>query len=88
MDSLLFLAVLIGTVWLCVWWLQDHRQPKRPWSPFDARHIGRQGQDAPESPGRRAGPLPRAWERAARGRGVPAGRSTPEPPPWRRRSGS
>ncbi len=92
MSSLLFLAVLIGTVWLCIWSLQDQRRPKRPWSPFDARHIGGEAQDAPEPPGRRAGPLPRAWQRGTwqRGttRGVPAGRPNPEPPPWRRRSGS
>lgn len=85
MDGLLFLGVLIGTTWLCVWSLQDHRGPKQPWSPFDARHIGDQG-NAPEPSGRRTGPPP-PWRRGPARRGV-AGRPTPEPPPWRRRSGS
>jgi hypothetical protein len=87
MDSLLFLAVLIGTTWLCFWSLQDQRGPKRPWSPFDARHIGDVAEDAPKPSGRRAGPSPRPWQRAAARRGA-AGRPIPEPPPWRRRSDS
>ncbi len=87
MDSLLFLAVLIGTTWLCIWLLQDPRRPKPPWSPFDARHIGEVAEDARKPSGRRAGALPRLWRRPASRRGV-AGRPAPEPPPWRRRSGS
>jgi hypothetical protein len=87
MDSLLFLAVMIGTAWLCIWVLQDHRGPNRPWSPFDARHIGDPRQDASRPVGRRVGPPPRPWRRAAAPRGA-AGRPDPEPPPWRRRSDS
>jgi hypothetical protein len=36
-DSLFYLASLIGIVWLCFWTVRDQRKPSQRWSPFDLK---------------------------------------------------